>query len=296
MTDPVTRPPATDEVPQDAPAASPQAVAALSDMETDWRRLDPRMLLVHLVQETFRLLPVLFGIIILGRSSDSGQNWFEWVFIPLVVGVVLLRYLTTRYRITNGQIELRKGLLNKQILATPADRVRTVDVTSSPIHRVLGLGKVELGTAGVGHGDRLVLDALTLPEARHLREELIHLRQVRSAPAATTGIPAGPSAPPPTGEPYAIQPPVTAPAGRTGGRHRDRAAPARPAMGPLCAGDDDRGRVGAGDLRLREPVHHPRPGARASSPRRSTGSATTRGGSTRSSGSSRCSSSSPCWR
>ena len=103
MTDPVTRPPATDEVPQDASAASPQAVAALSDMETDWRRLDPRMLLVHLVQETFRLLPVLFGIIILGRSSDNGQNWFEWVFIPLVVGIVLLRYLTTRYRITNGQ-------------------------------------------------------------------------------------------------------------------------------------------------------------------------------------------------
>ena len=170
MTDPVTRPPETDEVPQDAPASSPQAVAALSDMETDWRRLDPRMLLVHLVQETFRLLPVLFGIIILGRSSDNGQNWFEWVFIPLVVGIVLLRYLTTRYRITNGQIELRKGLLNKQILATPADRVRTVDVTSSPIHRVLGLGKVELGTAGTGHGDRLVLDALTLPEARHLRE------------------------------------------------------------------------------------------------------------------------------
>ena len=29
MTDPVTRPPATDEVPQDASAASPQAVAAL---------------------------------------------------------------------------------------------------------------------------------------------------------------------------------------------------------------------------------------------------------------------------
>ena len=197
MTEPVVTP------------ASPEAVAALSDLETDWRRLDPRMLLVHLVQETFRLLPVLIGIIILGRS-DRGQNWFEWVFIPLVVGIVLLRYLTTRYRITNGQIELRKGLLNKQILATPADRVRTVDVTSSPIHRILGLGKVELGTAGIGHGERLVLDALTLPEARHLREELIHLRQAPRTPVATPGIPAA-SAPPPTGEPYALDPPLVAP-------------------------------------------------------------------------------------
>ena len=109
------------------------------------------MLLVHVVQETVRLLAVLLGILILGRSNDRGPVWFEWVFIPLVIGVALMRYLTTRFRIVHGQIELRKGLLNKQILATPADRVRTVDVTSSPIHRVLGLGKVELGVRNAAH-------------------------------------------------------------------------------------------------------------------------------------------------
>ncbi|HEU5000421.1 MAG TPA: PH domain-containing protein [Lapillicoccus sp.] len=196
MTEPVTTP------------ASPQAVAALSDLETDWRRLDPRMLLVHIVQETIRFLPVLLGILILGRGDDGRPPWVEYVFVPLVVGVSLLRYLTTRYRITNGQIELRKGLLNKTLLATPADRVRTVDVTSSPIHRVLGLGKVELGTAGSGHGDRLVLDALTLPEAHHLRDELIHLRAATATPAAPPGISAGSTAPPPTGEPYALAPPA----------------------------------------------------------------------------------------
>ena len=203
MSEPVTEP-ATQ------PARS-ETVAALSDLETDWRRLDPRMLLVHVVQETVRLLPVLLGILILGRSNDRGPAWFEWVFIPLVIGVALLRYLTTRYRIVHGQIELRKGLLNKQLLATPADRVRTVDVTSSPIHRVLGLGKVELGTAGTGRGERLILDALTLSEARQLREELIHLRQATAAGDVTPRIPAGLSAPPPTGEPYAIDPPVVAP-------------------------------------------------------------------------------------
>ncbi|HEY7988241.1 MAG TPA: glycine betaine ABC transporter substrate-binding protein, partial [Lapillicoccus sp.] len=202
MTEPVTSP---------ASPASPQAVAALSDLETDWRRLDPRMLLVHIVQETVRFLPVLLGILILGRGDDGRPNWLEYVFVPLVVGVSLLRYLTTRYRITNGQIELRKGLLNKQLLATPADRVRTVDVTSSMIHRVLGLGKVELGTAGSGHGDRLILDALTLPEAHHLRDELIHLRQVTAAPTPAAGIPVGSTAPPPTGEPYVVDAPVSPP-------------------------------------------------------------------------------------
>jgi putative membrane protein len=208
MTEPVTEP-VTQPGNHAVTPASEQAVAALADLETDWRRLDPRMLLVHIVQETVRFLPVLLGILILGRGNDGRPGWLEYVFVPLVVGVSLLRYITTRYRITNGQIELRKGLLNKKILATPADRVRTVDVTSSPIHRVLGLGKVELGTAGTGHGERLVLDALTLSEARHLREELIHLRATSGS--SVPRIPAGSSAPPPTGEPYALQPPVDAP-------------------------------------------------------------------------------------
>ncbi len=186
------------------PAATPQARAALADIEsTRWRRLNPRMLLVHLVQEPIRFLPVLIGVLVLGRSQDSGNEWWRYLAIPAVLAVGVLRYLTTRYRITNGQIELRKGLLNKQILATPADRVRTVDVTSPPVHRVLGLAKVELGTAGAGH-DRIVLDALTVAEARHLREELIHLRTVThpESPEHSVGLS------PPTGEPYAVDPPL----------------------------------------------------------------------------------------
>jgi putative membrane protein len=195
VTEPITR---DQEVP-----ASPAAVAALADLETDWRRLDPRMLLVHLVQEPIRFLPVLIGVFLLGSSRDNGHGWWEYAVIPIILGVALMRYLTTRFRITNGQIELRKGLLNKQLLATPADRVRTVDVTSPPIHRLLRLAKVELGTAGVSHGEQIVLDALRIDQARHLREELIHLRRATEAAPAGAGIPL----PPPAGEPYPLSPP-----------------------------------------------------------------------------------------
>ena len=169
---------------------------ALADLETDrWRRLDPRMLLVHLVQEPIRFLPVLVGVLFLGRSTNGGDEAWRYLAIPAVLAVGLLRYLTTRYRIGNGQIELRKGLLNKQILATPADRVRTVDVTSPPIHRLLGLAKVELGTAGAGN-DRIVLDALRVADARRLREELIHLRSVTPPGADEAPVDAPPGEPP----------------------------------------------------------------------------------------------------
>ena len=86
-----------------------------------------------------------------------------------------MRYLTTSFRISGGRIELKRGLLNRHVLSTPVDRVRTVDLTSSPIHRLLGLTKVRIGTgtASTSDEDRIDLDGLPLERARALRAELL---------------------------------------------------------------------------------------------------------------------------
>ena len=86
-----------------------------------------------------------------------------------------MRYLTTSFRISSGRIELKRGLLNRHVLSTPVDRVRTVDLTSSPIHRLLGLTKVRIGTgtASTSDEDRIDLDGLPLDRARALRAELL---------------------------------------------------------------------------------------------------------------------------
>ena len=101
------------------------------------------------------------------------------VAIPVALG--LLRYLTTSFRITGGRIELRRGLLNRHVLSTPVDRVRTVDLTSSVIHRLLGLTKLRIGTgtASTSDEDRIDLDGLPLVRARALREELLRLAHQR---------------------------------------------------------------------------------------------------------------------
>ena len=97
----------------------------------------------------------------------------------------LLRYLTTGFRITAGRVELRRGLLNRHVLATPLDRVRTVDLTASPTHRLLGLTTVRIGTgtASTDEDDALDLDGLPLARARRLREELL---SVAPTPAPRT--------------------------------------------------------------------------------------------------------------
>lgn len=149
--------------------------------DAQWRRLDARMLLVHPVQEAVRFLPALLVVFVNGRSNGRSP-WWDLGFLAAIVVVGMMRWFTTRYRIWGGQIELRQGLLNRRLLMTPADRVRTVDVTAPIWHRALGLAKVEIGTAGGGPREhRIVLDALAAPVAAELRGELLHrLTQARA--------------------------------------------------------------------------------------------------------------------
>ena len=146
-----------------------------------WRRLSARMLLVHPVREVGQAIPALIGLVLAGRAVGDGQMW--WLAplgVVVVIAVSVLRWMTTRYRITVEQVQLRTGLLHRKIISTPADRVRTVHVTASALHRVLGLAKVEIGTGSHEAGRGLSLDSLRAAEAAGLRAELLH----RSAAAS----------------------------------------------------------------------------------------------------------------
>ena len=163
--DPPSRNLSSEDPPPEAPApATP---------EVPWRRLDPRMLLVHPVVELVRFLPVLVGVFVLGRTGEPAWWQALSVAVPIVLG--LLRYLTTRYRITGTQIELSRGLVSRNVLTARLDRVRAVEVTATLIHRVLGLAKVEIGTGSTTDEDSaFTLDGLPLREARTLRASLLH--------------------------------------------------------------------------------------------------------------------------
>jgi putative membrane protein len=152
--------------------------------DAEWQRLDPRMLLVHPIREVLRFLPVIV-VVVLGSTAAGGEQW-QLIGVAIPVALGLMRYLTTSFRISAGRIELKRGLLNRHVLSTPVDRVRTVDLTSSPIHRVLGLTKVRIGTgtASTSDEDRIDLDGLPLDRARAMRAELLKTSTADDDPRA----------------------------------------------------------------------------------------------------------------
>ena len=150
-----------------------------------WSRLDPRKLLLDPVKAVGQFLVPAF-VAVLGLSRSDSTAW-PFLLPALVLGPILLGvlpWLTTHYRITDTQFQLRSGLLNRRTSTAPLDRVRSVDLEASLLHRVLGLEKVQVGT-GVDD-ERITLDALTRDDARRLRSVLLRRTAVPAPGEAPT--------------------------------------------------------------------------------------------------------------
>jgi putative membrane protein len=154
----------------------------------EWRRLSTRMLLIHPIQEIPRALPALIGVVAAGGSGGRRGLWAVLaVGIPIALG--MLRWFTTRYRVTPDRVEVERGLFNRRLLAVSRDRLRTVDASAHILHRALGLSRVTIGT---GRSDRegggsVRLDGLTTAEASDLREMLLHRGRPAGAGAEAAG-------------------------------------------------------------------------------------------------------------
>ncbi len=140
----------------------------------DWHRLDVRMLIVRPLNELLGLVPLFIGLLVLGR----GETWRILVSAGVIAAIVLfglLRWITTRYRITTEQVEMHTGLLVRKRLAVPRDRIRTVDLTAKLGHRLFGLSAIRVGTGQRDQPgeDGLTLDAVSSAEAERLRVLLL---------------------------------------------------------------------------------------------------------------------------
>lgn len=163
-----------------------------------WQRLDPRMLLVNPIMQLRQFIVPVVGVMVLGATEGPpGGPFLGLALLGLPIGIGVISYFTTTYRVRDDRVELRRGLVSRKLLSTAIDRVRTVDLTATVVHRVLGLTVVKIGTgstASASDEQQISLDALQVAEAQTLRTQL--LRAARSE-AAATGEADVPQDPPP---------------------------------------------------------------------------------------------------
>ena len=105
------------------------------------------------------LLLGIWGIIIL-------------LLIYLSRHVPVWTYERTRYRVTSEGIEIRKGIVWRQVINVSRNRVQHTDVTQGPIQRHYGLATLTIHTAGTAHSV-VTLSGVSRETALSLRDFLI---------------------------------------------------------------------------------------------------------------------------
>ncbi|MER5461524.1 PH domain-containing protein [Streptomyces sp. NPDC002668] len=159
-------------------------MTTLTGAAATWHRPDPRTLLVHCGW----LAPPLGSLALTalatgGRIPASG--WITLAALAVSFAVItatgLIRWSRTHYQVTADSFTLRSGVLNRRRRTVPLHRVRSVDLTATPLHRLLGLTVVRAGatTSGDGRGE-IALDALTVRDAHRLRTALLARADVRA--------------------------------------------------------------------------------------------------------------------
>lgn len=168
MTQPTDRP-AAEEPHRPAPGA-------------EWQRLAPRSLIVQPVG--FLKAGGVPALIAIGGVA-SQMGWFALLALPGLIAVAALAglasYYSTSFIVVDGQLRVRRGLINRTTKTANLDKVRNVDLEAPLLHRVFGLTRVEIGT-GVDE-TRIELDSLGVTQARELQQLL--LRPTAGGVAAT---------------------------------------------------------------------------------------------------------------
>ncbi|MFB9800603.1 PH domain-containing protein, partial [Streptomonospora salina] len=149
--------------PPDASASGPEAEPAY--------RLSPLTLVTAPVNYLRSyIVPVLIAVIAGTYSFNPWMLGGAGVALVAMVLSGLLTWYTLRYQVGSESLEIRRGLINRSRRSIPLERIRGVDISSNPLHRMLGLAVVKIeAAAGGGGSEEGKLDAVAAGEAERLR-------------------------------------------------------------------------------------------------------------------------------
>ncbi|MET7751970.1 PH domain-containing protein [Micromonospora sp. NPDC005367] len=144
---------------------------------SQWRRLDSRIVWIDGLYAVLSLAPAGLTLLVI---DEPGAAVLLPVLVAAVVGVLdaardNLRWLKTRYRLTDERVEIRTGLLVRKERSLPIDRIRSVSTTARLRHRLAGIRVVTVGTGqpGAAGSEALHLDAVSRATAEELRRRLL---------------------------------------------------------------------------------------------------------------------------
>ncbi|MEU3627331.1 hypothetical protein BS329_01405 [Amycolatopsis coloradensis] len=152
-----------------------------------WSTLDKRTLAVTAL--TFAgaavsaAIPVTVAIVGGGARFWVALAWVVAGGVVLVGGGVLMElfyWKGVRYRVTPDRLETAFTLIFRSRKSLQRERIRNVDLTANPVHRLLGVAVVTIGTGSHESGGqgRIKLNPVSRAEAERLRADLLRRAEI----------------------------------------------------------------------------------------------------------------------
>ena len=122
---------------------------------------------------------------IFAQQNTARIGAIEVVLVLVVFGTGLVssfvHYSTLRYRVHEGMLEIRYGLLNRRSRRLDPARIQNIELVRNPLHKMSGLVELCVETAGEAREEGL-LSALSEAEAVRLKGAIESARSTETEP------------------------------------------------------------------------------------------------------------------
>ncbi|HEY4553898.1 MAG TPA: PH domain-containing protein, partial [Bacillaceae bacterium] len=141
------------------------------------KRLHPISAVYELGKSLKEMIIPFIVIFFVGGKDEGDSIWSSLPILFLAIGAVvvlvsgLLKWYRFTYRVEDGELKIEQGLFVRKKRYIPFERIQTLDLSESILHRPFGLVKVKVETAGTSlNKAEAELTAIKKEEAAALRK------------------------------------------------------------------------------------------------------------------------------
>lgn len=142
-------------------------------MMSEKQRLHPAAIFFTLIK-TFKEIIFTIGIWFFALKDSSLVFFVIGTCAIILVALLfsILSWYKYTYRVEDGELRIEYGIFVRKKRYISKNRIQSIDLTQSVVHRIFKLAKVNIETAGSGTGTEASLKAVKLPVGKTLRVEL----------------------------------------------------------------------------------------------------------------------------
>ena len=150
--------------------------------EVPWQRVHPISLLFVVIAKLRQwIIPIVFGLFS-ARQGGLLAIGMGSVAFAILLGFSIARYLTLRFRLAGGELQVRDGIFFRSSRTVPVNRIQNIDLVQNVLHRIFRVAEVRIETAS-GKEPEAVLRVLKLADVERLRSSVFSQASAISAGA-----------------------------------------------------------------------------------------------------------------